>query len=271
MCALFENASVNVSTDLCDLLWTYSRFFQDTTLANGRVIMATLLTLTREALLQNYLEFPETGMAFQVVRAKFFNVTRAVHCLVLSDGMLLPYVAVEGLYYSVRDWIRDGTPPEMQVTEVKQLFVEESYSDRPSALAALQELELPRAYVPTAGAVPLLASLVLNHPHILYRFVRTSIDPAYQNGKLRMGTYLTSLLDQFLTNTGFGAVGRYALPIPLPAVHVFQYELPAGSRLRVGTVSPMFGQSGGGVELKLDNVPNATAVRQIGHAVIGAF
>src|SRR3990170_4770099 len=63
-------------------------------------------------------------------------------------------------------------------------------------------------------------------------------------------------------DSGFGAVGRYALPIPLPASHVFQYELPQGTTIEVGTVGPNFGQSGGGVEIHL---PNATSATRIGN------
>jgi len=55
-------------------------------------------------------------------------------------------------------------------------------------------------------------------------------------------------------------VGRYALPIPVPASFVFEYELPGTmvlqggasqpTVLQVGTVQPNFGQAGGGVEVK---------------------
>jgi len=69
-------------------------------------------------------------------------------------------------------------------------------------------------------------------------------------------------VDSRHADSGFGAVGRYALPIPLPASHVFQYELPQGTTIEVGTVGPNFGQSGGGVEIHL---PNATSATRIGN------
>jgi hypothetical protein len=49
--------------------------------------------------------------------------------------------------------------------------------------------------------------------------------------------------------TGFGAVARFALPSFFP--HVFRWEIQpdAGTTIFCGAVVPMFGQSGGGVEV----------------------
>jgi hypothetical protein len=55
-----------------------------------------------------------------------------------------------------------------------------------------------------------------------------------------------------------GAVGRYALPLPIPALHVVEYRLPAGTVIRAGTAAPSFGQAGGGVEVCLTAVTAAT-------------
>lgn len=65
------------------------------------------------------------------------------------------------------------------------------------------------------------------------------------------GTYVTSKMDADVAKTGFGNVGRYALPNPLPAVHRFDIVVPGGTAGLVGTVAPAFGQSGGGVEIEL--------------------
>lgn len=100
--------------------------------------------------------------------------------------------------------------------------------------------------------------------------VTQASDPAFDGQTLCAGTYLTTLLDHSLTNTGFGAVGRYALPIPAPATHLYQYELPRGTSLGVGTVAPMFGQSGGGVEAKIRSIPIGSRVVQVGHLLISA-
>ena len=189
--------------------------------------------------------------------------------LLLADGMLLPFEKLDD-YASVASWLEDGAPEESSSREEVELMVETVYSTRADAVAQLNNVDLPAGYIPQPGAIPLLGSVVLAADHVLYRYSWTSTDPRFQNGNLLPGTYFTSALDQFLTNTGFGAVGRYALPIPAPAVHLFQYHLPAGTRLKVGTVAPMFGQAGGGVEVQLDG-SGPCAANQIGRLVISAW
>jgi hypothetical protein len=70
---------------------------------------------------------------------------------------------------------------------------------------------------------------------------------------LKKDTYLTSQLDRHHADTGFGSVGRYALPLPIPISTVIEYTLPVGKDIEVGKVAPLFGQAGGGVEIKLMN------------------
>jgi hypothetical protein len=71
------------------------------------------------------------------------------------------------------------------------------------------------------------------------------------NNSLRPGTYVTSVKDAQLAFTGYGNVGRYALPNLLPAVYRFDITVAPGTPGLVGTVAPAFGQSGGGVEIEL--------------------
>jgi hypothetical protein len=49
----------------------------------------------------------------------------------------------------------------------------------------------------------------------------------------------------------FAVVGRYALPNLLPATYRFDIAVAMGVPGLVGTVSPAFGQAGGGVEVEL--------------------
>jgi hypothetical protein len=86
-------------------------------------------------------------------------------------------------------------------------------------------------------------------------FVRFS---AFQNdrrvlndGSLLPGSYVTSKRDAAFGPSGFAVVGRYALPNILPATNWFDIKVPRGTAGLVGTVSPAFGQSGGGVEIEL--------------------
>jgi hypothetical protein len=69
-------------------------------------------------------------------------------------------------------------------------------------------------------------------------------------GSLLPGTYATSKTDARLAATGYGAVGRYALPNPRAAIHRFDIVVPVGTSGLVGTVVPAFGQAGGGVEIE---------------------
>ena len=71
-------------------------------------------------------------------------------------------------------------------------------------------------------------------------------------GIIPAGTYLTSQKDTRFAESGLGAVARYALPNPTPAIFRFAIGLPTGTVLMCGTASPSFGQSGGGVELRTD-------------------
>ncbi len=69
-------------------------------------------------------------------------------------------------------------------------------------------------------------------------------------------------------NSGSAVVGRFALPMPLPACYIMQYELPAGKTIKVGTVAPSFGQAGGGVEIQL---PQAQAVNVVGQFTVPEY
>lgn len=70
-------------------------------------------------------------------------------------------------------------------------------------------------------------------------------------------TYVTTDSDIGFVSSGLGAVGRYALPNPFPAVYVFAVRPEAGTRIELGTVRPSYGQAGGGVEgvFKDDTAP----------------
>jgi hypothetical protein len=119
----------------------------------------------------------------------------------------------------------------------------------------------------------LIASYPLAKPTVFFRCLQTATDPRFKptggssakTGTLTAGTYLTTALDLIYANSGFATVGRFALPIALPASFVNHYELPTGAVLKVGTVAPMFGQSGGGVEVQVAKAQSAT---QVGHTPV---
>lgn len=233
--------------------------------------MATYLLLTATAANQQFGRFGETGMAFQIARARLPHWRALGLVLVLSDGRILPYQNFEEDYATVSDWLSRDIDTAGEAQFLNNLETQSVFSDRAAALAALSRVELPPGYLPTPGAIPLIGIMTATSSFTMYRYCWTAFDPAFDGKTLSPGAYLTSNLDHLLANTGFGAVGRYALPIPAPATHVFQYQLPVGTVMRVGTVSPMFGQAGGGVEARLDSVPPNTVVVQTGHLQIAPF
>lgn len=194
---------------------------------------------------------PETGMGFQIVK------TPSGFAAVLEDrSALLCYRDKE--FYDVVDLL--GGEPIPETRRGAELNVSAALADRATAFTALQGASISPSFTGNAGAVPLIASYPLRRPTIFYRYLSSAVDLRYVSGRLSAGTYLTTRLDKTYVNSGFATVGRFALPIPLPASHVIQYELPRGVTIKVGTVPPMFGQSGGGVEVQ---VPSAQVARRV--------
>ena len=105
----------------------------------------------------------------------------------------------------------------------------------------------------------MLSTITLSYPTKFFRYTSINWDHRYSLGQIAQDTYLTSYNDHQFVNSGFGAVGRYALPLPLPASHEHQYTFSAGTRLICGTVAPQYGQAGGGVEVKTTS--SVTGVR----------
>ena len=103
--------------------------------------------------------------------------------------------------------------------------------------------------VQTHGSYPAVSG-----DEVFYRYSAFSDDRRLRSveGVIPAGTYLTSHGDTRFAESGLGAVARYALPNPAPAIFRFAIGVPAGTKLMCGTASPNFGQSGGGVELRTD-------------------
>lgn len=198
---------------------------------------------------------PEVGMGFHILNATIEGELRPHTFVVVAARQLgsdvhdrySGFIAVpisHPAYFSL-DELLEGEP--LRLTEepsVRSLV-------GISAMTTRSVAGLPAGYAPVAGARPLLGSVTLSQSAVFYRYIGAAVDPRFSGGQLAKDTYLTTGLDQHYANTGFAAVGRYALPLPVPASHVIQYILPAGTLLLVGTATPSFGQAGGGVEVKL--------------------
>lgn len=210
----------------------------------------------------------ELGMGYQVLMATA-NGEPAAGPIVVAGSLVLPFA--HDTHYSLED-LAHGIAPGPRI---------------PCTLAGIAPLpaittsSLPPGYVPVAGAVALLGTYVVNAPETYFRFVGGSRDWRFSAaatapgsiGHLLPGTYLASDRERALLTSGFGAVGRLALPLPVPARDVFEYELLPStlpSTLDVGTVAPAFGQSGGGAEAKTPSTKRLS-VRFVRHTVLDDF
>jgi hypothetical protein len=144
--------------------------------------------------------------------------------------------------------LQTGIQVPEQREAIKELTVHHVLSSRFQA-----SLSISPTFTGVAGAIPLVASVKLPVCTTFVRYISSPIDRRFDSASntLKAGTYLTSLLDRNHADTGFGSVGRYALPLPIPVSTVIEYTLPVGTHIEVGTVAPLFGQAGGGVEIKI--------------------
>lgn len=78
--------------------------------------------------------------------------------------------------------------------------------------------------------------------------------------QIHAGTYLAPDSERSFLSSGLAVVGRYALPTPFPAVYMWRIQPPDGTQLNAGTVRPAFGQTGGGVEVVLQNCSGPNSV-----------
>jgi len=90
---------------------------------------------------------------------------------------------------------------------------------------------------------------------VFYRFEPwpVSMRVMQNRRKVRDDTYAAPAREVPFVASGFGAVGRYALPKLLP--HCYRWELQpmAGTEIDVGACIPQNGQAGGGVEVRFRN------------------
>lgn len=182
-------------------------------------------------------------MDFAVVVGGIVDILPSGILVVRSDGSGVPVVSQRADVYTLSDML-EGIPFPTEVIQVRLMNV----LANPAAVRT--SVMLPLGFIPIVGAHSLLGSLNLKHDTQFFRFTSTPVDLRFNSSALKADTYLTTENDRHFVNSGFGAVGRYALPMPIPASFVHNYTLPAGTHLMVGTVGPQFGQAGGGVEVK---------------------
>jgi hypothetical protein len=198
-------------------------------------------------------ELPETGMNFYIVKSPngFLFID--------SDGKAIP-LYFDDKFYCLKD-LELGTPLPRLSHIFQDLNLLKSF---PSIKEAVAELRIQSArYISFSAkkwAIPLVSTDSLSKPMRFYRFLSSNSDCCFNGTELLKNTYLTSVTDGSHVTSGFEAVGRYSLPIPFSANYRAEYLLPAATAIDVGTVAPNFGQSGGGVEVRLHNDTKVTFI-----------
>ena len=69
-------------------------------------------------------------------------------------------------------------------------------------------------------------------------------------GEILPGTYAAPASEVPFAPTGFAAVARFALPNLMPAMYRWELQPVAGTFIECGASVPLYGQSGGGVEVR---------------------
>lgn len=199
---------------------------------------------------------PETGMGFQIVEASLmgrvapllvFNADRAIDIssIGLETGDDPATVLRNGL--KIVDLLKSDVAYTLFAAPAPRILglLSTRIGVSPS---------LPAGQAATGVFTALPSSLVkhvkLAANRVFYRFSAFNpdrrVDP--KTGNFLAGTYATPESEVPLVPTGFVAVGRFALPVNLPASHRYEIEAPIGTDVDFGTVAPAYGQAGGGVE-----------------------
>ncbi|WP_159478721.1 hypothetical protein [Dyadobacter sp. 3J3] len=236
---------------------------------------------------EQLIKSPETGMGFQIIQTGSDQSSEID--FVLSGKYIVPFD--DQHYLSVTDVLSS----EMYDANDKEKYVSffeydtpdgfsltvptggRTFGSRIEYISAMLKLTISSGYAGKMGAFPLLARHRLQVGTTFHRFIHASSDFRFKpdaflatnSGELTAGTYMTTHLEKLYLDSGFAVVARAALPIPLPAIYVFDYEIPAGTLIDVGTIAPLFGQSGGGVEVRLVN--NVKNVKVTGSYQIPSF
>ena len=218
----------------------------------GVVVMFRLTEKHREF----FLSKPESGMGYQCIQQTDYDVTKKY--IVFNADLLVRFEELEQL----REYASKYASYDA--------FLSQEYDYLDSSVKEIvdtQRLELRNRQDflgSTHGKKPHNPVQVLRGLTKDYEgFKRFS---AYKNDRritdqrgLREGTYVTTVNDVGVVPSGLGAVARYALPNPWPAVYVSTVTPPGSTPIEYGTVQPAFYQSGGGIEVFFrDGTPNGT-------------
>lgn len=160
---------------------------------------------------------------------------------------------------------------ERTLTSPGQDRFERNFAEWESRLNAVDNLEVLEhhnarsalMYMRTSGRYPFSpppppSSVIFGHlpfefqsttNDVFYRFEAYPSSRRIKGNKIMAGTYAAPASELFFTPTGLSAVGRFALPSLLPACWRYELQPSSGSVIHCGASVPLYGQSGGAVEV----------------------
>jgi hypothetical protein len=211
-------------------------------------------------------EQPEAGMSFHFA----FAETHKRVCLVLSGRVLmLPNTEGEGSelershYVADKLWARRQTHAISGDEELKLLLSLYDAPDHVRYLPPTDSLVMgfilnTVGYLPPTpprpayiyGHLPFDGITQVNDVFYRCEHWLTSQRVLLKTGEILKQTYGFPESELPFVRTGFAAVGRYALPNLPPACRRYEIRPPPNYKLNCGAAVPLFGQAGGGVEVR---------------------
>ncbi|MCW3061116.1 MAG: hypothetical protein JWQ02_2937 [Capsulimonas sp.] len=200
------------------------------------------------------INLPETGSGYQIIDLPQAQQHMAAGCYIVFNAEL----AI--LFSEYESFLNGLNPQDLPAAFETYESFKLSVTVSPVNITSLSGISLvapppgpPGGPPPVVGKWPKTPTLVVAATtkvgELFWRVSTHASDPRLVGGHFTPGTYATSNLDMAFVNTGFGAVGRYALPSPFPSNYVYLITPAVGTAFDVGTSRPSFGQAGGGVEV----------------------
>jgi hypothetical protein len=218
------------------------------------------------------IDLPETGMGFQIVEASIWGTLKPLIVFNASEAIDLSEIGLEissdpsavlrnGL--RIVDALRDVAVVTTMIMAPSPSIFTLTNSRMPMVNATFAAITAPLVALPSS----LVKHVTLTATRKFHRFSAYApdrrVDPV--TGSFVAGTYATTESEISFVPTGFAAVGRFALPVNLPASNHYEIDAPAGTSVDFGTVAPAFGQAGGGVEAYFSSAVTNAAVPPAKH------
>ena len=196
------------------------------------------------------LDSPESGMGYQIVKY------RQDMLIIFNAIVAIPFMEFKERRFSMNDyWLLSGKIDSNNISKLEEIKIDENVNITYSQFDK-RYYDNNLGIAQNETAVPPPSNIIsIKKPYSYYRFSPFSrdkrVDPI--TGNFLPGTYATTYNDIHHVPSGYAAVGRYALPNPASALFIFQlitYDRPS----LIGSVTPNYGQAGGGVEIYFDKL-----------------